>query len=89
MEKIIAGGRIITESGIFDGDLLIRDEKIIAIGDNLPRYEGTEIIDATERLIMPGGVDAHVHLNLPMPGTISSEIIIQGQWQQRSAELPL
>ena len=73
MEKLIAGGRIITESGIFDGDLLIRDEKIAAIGDNLPRNEGTEIVDAAEKLVMPGGVDAHVHLNLPMPGTVSSD----------------
>lgn len=73
MEKIITGGTLVTESEIFEADLFIRDEKIAAIGKNFPGSETAEIIDAAGKLVLPGGVDPHVHLNLPMPGTVSSD----------------
>ncbi len=71
-EKIIKNGKLVTESDIFEADILIRDEKIAAIGNNL-NTANAEVIDAAGMLILPGGVDAHVHLNLPMPNTVSSD----------------
>ncbi len=47
-------------------------EKISAVGRNLPA-NGAEVIDASGLLVMPGGVDVHVHLDLPMFGTVSSD----------------
>ncbi len=73
MEKVITGGKLVTESEIFEADILIRGEKIAAIGQKITGYEGAEIIDANGKLVLPGGVDPHVHLNLPMPGTVSSD----------------
>lgn len=72
MEKIIKNGKLVTESEIFDADILIKDEKIAAIGKEF-NESNAEIIDASSKLILPGGIDAHVHLNLPMPGTVSSD----------------
>lgn len=72
MEKIIKNGKLVTESEIYDADILIRDEKIAAIGKEF-NESNAEIIDASNKLVLPGGIDAHVHLNLPMPGTVSSD----------------
>ena len=72
MEKIIKNGKLVTDSEIFDADILIRDEKIVAVGKEF-NESNAEIIDASGKLVLPGGVDAHVHLDLPMPGTVSSD----------------
>lgn len=73
MEKIIKGGLLVTEAEMFQADILIRDEKIAAIGTGFEAVSQAEVIDAGGMLILPGGVDPHVHLNLPMPETVSSD----------------
>ncbi len=72
MEKIIKGGTLVTEAETFQADILIRDERIAAIGKDLTA-EGAEVLDARGMLVLPGGVDPHVHLSLPFPGTVSSD----------------
>jgi dihydropyrimidinase len=72
MKTVIKGGTIITASETVQADVLIDGEVISSIGREV--YEpGAEIIDATGKLILPGGVDVHTHLALPMAGTISSD----------------
>ncbi|MAT41937.1 MAG: dihydropyrimidinase [Anaerolineaceae bacterium] len=73
MEKIISGGTIITAEETYRADILIKDEKITQIFSSLENYEGYEVIDATGKLILPGGVDVHTHFDLPMFGTVSSD----------------
>ena len=70
--KIIKNGTLITASETYIADILIEGEKITEIGKNLACQEA-EIIDAEGMLVMPGGVDPHVHLDLPMFGTVSSD----------------
>ncbi|MBN1266643.1 MAG: dihydropyrimidinase [Anaerolineales bacterium] len=72
MKKLlIKNGTLITASETIKSDLLIEGEKISAIGDlHVP---DTGVIDASGKLIMPGGLDPHVHLDLPMFGTVSSD----------------
>ncbi len=72
MPTLIKSGTIITASEIFEGDILIEDEKIISIGENL-ETAGAELIDAAGKLVMPGGIDPHTHFDLPMFDTISSD----------------
>jgi dihydropyrimidinase len=72
MSLLIKSGTIITASDTFQADILIEGEKINSIGKDL-KYEGAGIIDATDKLVMPGGVDPHTHFNLPMSGTVSSD----------------
>jgi dihydropyrimidinase len=72
MATLIKNGTLITASETFEADILIEEEKIALIGENLG-HPDAELIDATGRLIMPGGVDPHVHLDLPMFGTVSSD----------------
>jgi dihydropyrimidinase len=72
MTLLIKSGTIITASDTFQADILIEGEKITSIGKNL-RSKGADVIDATDKLLMPGGVDPHTHFNLPMFGTVSSD----------------
>jgi dihydropyrimidinase len=72
MATIIKNGTLITASETFNADILIEDGKISLIGKDL-HHPNAEVIDATGRLIMPGGIDPHVHLDLPMFDTVSSD----------------
>ena len=72
MSTLIKNGTLITASETFDADILIENEKIAVIGKDL-QHPNADVIDATGKLIMPGGVDPHVHLDLPMFGTVSSD----------------
>src|SRR3972149_1879738 len=72
MAILIKNGTLITDSETFEADVLIEGETIKQIGNNL-QDPNAEIIDATGKLIMPGGIDPHVHLDLPMFGTVSSD----------------
>ena len=64
-DVVVRNGRVATAADVFDADIGIAGGKIIAIGENLPR--GRRDIDASGRLVLPGGVDAHCHLDQPMP----------------------
>src|SRR3990172_8752135 len=72
MAILIKNGTLITASDSFEADILIENEKISLVGKEL-QHPNAEIIDATGKLVMPGGIDPHVHLDLPMFGTVSSD----------------
>lgn len=69
---LIKNGTLITATESFDADILIEEEKISLIGKDL-HHPNANIIDAAGKFIMPGGIDPHVHLDLPMFGTVSSD----------------
>lgn len=58
-DLVIAGGRIVTASEISTADIGIRDGRIAAIGTGL---RADDMIDATGKLVMPGGIEAHCHI---------------------------
>ncbi|HEX5942924.1 MAG TPA: dihydropyrimidinase, partial [Anaerolineales bacterium] len=72
MATLIKKGTLITASETFEADILIEGEKITLIGKDL-QHPNADVIDAAGKLIMPGGIDPHVHLDLPMFGTVSSD----------------
>ncbi len=72
MRKLIKNGTLITDRINRQADILVEGEKIAGVGVNL-QVEGAEVIDAAGLMVMPGGVDVHVHLDLPMFGTISAD----------------
>src|SRR5919206_323263 len=74
MATLIKNGALITASETFEADVLVEGEKISLIGKDLaPTHPNVDVIDATGKLVMPGGIDPHVHLDLPMFGTVSSD----------------
>ena len=72
MSILIKNGRIITADSDQVADIFIEGEKIKTIGKNLSR-QADETIDASGKLVFPGGIDPHVHLDMPFMGTYSSD----------------
>src|SRR5689334_9438600 len=62
IELVIRGGAIATEDGIVQADIGISDGVIVQIGQ-VPA--GQQELDASHLLVLPGGIDAHVHLSTP------------------------
>jgi dihydropyrimidinase len=62
-DTTIRGGTIATASDTFSCDIGIRGGRIVALGHDLGA--AAEIIDATGRLVLPGGIDSHVHISQP------------------------
>jgi len=72
MSVLIKNGRVVTAVDDYYADVLIDGEKIVQIGKDL-ELQADRIIDATDRLIIPGGIDAHTHFDLPFGGTVSAD----------------
>jgi len=72
MQTLIKSGTIITATDNYIADILIDGEKIAEIGHHL-EGEGIQTIDASGKLVLPGGVDPHTHFDLPMFGTVCSD----------------
>ncbi|MBA2563163.1 MAG: amidohydrolase family protein [Chitinophagaceae bacterium] len=72
MSALIKNGRIITATDNYVADILLEGEKVKAIGKSLSVNAEKEI-DASGMLVFPGGVDPHVHLDMPFMGTFSSD----------------
>jgi dihydropyrimidinase len=72
MSILIKNGLVANAAETYHADVYIEGEKIVAIGKNLS-YPADKIIDATGKIVMPGGIDPHVHLDMPFMGTSSSD----------------
>ena len=72
MSLLIRNARIITATDDYKADIFIEGETVSAIGRNLP-FDADQVIDASGKWVMPGGVDPHVHLEMPFMGTYSSD----------------
>ena len=70
MKILIKGGTIVTATDYYQGDVLIDGEVIHSIGTDLGG-EVDRVIDAKGRLVIPGGIDVHTHLDMPFGGTKS------------------
>ncbi|MGE5730882.1 MAG: dihydropyrimidinase [Gemmatimonas sp.] len=78
MATLIRGGTVVTAEHSFRADVLCADGKIRAVGQKLDVPAGTDIVDAGDRLVMPGGIDPHTHMELPFMGTVASEDFYSG-----------
>ncbi len=71
---LLKNGQIVTEDRIFIGDILVGDGTIQAVGTNLKKPNSdTRVVDASGLQIFPGGIDPHVHMELPVSDTVSSD----------------
>lgn len=68
---LITGGRIVTAVDDYTGDILIENGRIEALGRAL-QADDAEVHDASGMLVMPGGVDVHVHMETPMGNGIET-----------------
>ena len=66
LDLVIRGGEVVTASDRAHADVGVRDGKIVALGLDIGR--GRKEVDASGLLVMPGGIDSHVHLAQPAFG---------------------
>jgi len=71
-KTLIKNGRIITAVDDYFADVFIDGEKIAAIGKDL-QMDADRVIDAKDRLVIPGGIDPHTHFDMPFGGTTSAD----------------
>lgn len=73
MGILIRNGDIVTVQKRWRGDIRCREGRIVELGESLEAGSDEEILDASDRFVFPGGVDPHVHMELPVAGTVSSD----------------
>ena len=62
----ITNGKVmtITQGTLERGTVLVEDGRIIAVGEEVEIPEGAEVYDATDKVVMPGLIDAHCHVGI-------------------------
>ncbi len=73
MPLLIQNADIITADSRSRADIYVEDETITRIGNHLETPPGTEVIDATGKLVFPGFIDPHVHIYLPFMATFAKD----------------
>jgi dihydropyrimidinase len=76
-ELLIRNGLIVTATGRTQGDVRIRNGTVAELGRDLTAGTGARVIDATGKLVLPGGIDPHVHLGM-RPGIAGSDDYTSG-----------
>ncbi len=68
LDLVIAGGRVVTPQGVAELDVGVQGERIAALG-----WSGTlaasagRVVDARGKIVIPGGIEPHAHINIPVP----------------------
>ncbi len=80
MRTLITNGTIVTADGSYRADVLVDGETIALIGRDLAAggVSADETIDATAKYVIPGGIDAHTHMELPFGGTFAKDTFFSG-----------
>ncbi|MDR3588093.1 MAG: dihydropyrimidinase [Negativicutes bacterium] len=76
-DLLLKGGTIVTASDVYAGDIAVLDGKVALIGQALDVPAG-QVIDATGKYLLPGGIDVHTHLDMPFGGTVTADNFFTG-----------
>src|SRR5688572_8110675 len=71
--KVVVGGTVLTASDEYKADVIIEDDKISGIVKPGSAPADADKIDAKGCYVIPGGIDAHTHLDMPFGGTVSAD----------------
>src|SRR5262245_42365067 len=72
MSLLIKNGSVVTASDRFSGDIYVEGERVTTIGSSLT-MNADRVIDARGKLVFPGGIDVHTHLDMPFGGATSAD----------------
>jgi dihydropyrimidinase len=72
MTTLVKNGTVVTAGDRYDADIYIDKGRITLIGQGL-NIPADTVVDASGKLVMPGGIDVHTHLDMPFGGTTSAD----------------
>ncbi|GAA3462858.1 dihydropyrimidinase [Saccharothrix longispora] len=78
MSLLIKGGTVVNATGAVRADVLVEGETIAALLSPTFTVHADEVVDATGRYVIPGGIDAHTHMEMPFGGTSSADTFETG-----------
>ena len=67
LDLVITGGQVVTPQGVADMDVGVQGEKIAALGGPGTLSGSGRTIDARGKIVVPGGIEPHAHINIPVP----------------------
>ncbi len=80
LDCVIKGGQVVTPQAVGEMDVGIRGEKIVAVGwSGTLSEEATREIDASGKIVIPGGIEPHAHIGIPVPSEWSGQPDIMTQ----------
>lgn len=77
-KTLIKGGTVVTAIDQTEADVLIDEGKVVALLGREHTVEPDEVVDATGKLVIPGGIDVHTHMELPFGGTFAADTFETG-----------
>jgi dihydropyrimidinase len=77
---LVGGGTVVTASGAVPADVLVEGEQVTALlaPGSGSGVEDAAHLDATGKLVVPGGIDVHTHMEMPFGGTYSADTFFTG-----------
>jgi dihydropyrimidinase len=78
MDLVIKNATVLSESGVYEAAIGVTDGTIATISSPAAAPDARETLDASGKLVMPGVIDVHVHMELPVSGTVSSDDFASG-----------
>jgi dihydropyrimidinase len=78
MTILISGGTVLTSTGSIEADVLVDGETVAALLAPDRETPADRVIDATGKYLLPGGIDAHTHMEMPFGGTHSVDTFETG-----------
>src|SRR6478609_4621934 len=77
LDLVITGGLAVLPNGAENADIAVQGEKIVAIGapGSLAAAGAARTVDASGQVVIPGGIDPHIHCGMPIVGGPSNEPI--------------
>ena len=75
---VIKNGKLVSSESVFERDIRIRGGKITSVEENITPGSDEEVIEASGRYILPGGVDVHTHMNLDTGDAVASDDFYTG-----------